>query len=126
MSKTKQLLIIILVVNITLIGAYGFLFYTIKTKSEEASTLLHDLNAQRANKEGLALLRHAVNDTKDDRAKLQSYFVKSSTINTFFDTLESLGKESNTDMKLSSPIEQGNVLAINIGTRGTFEDVYIL
>lgn len=126
MSKTKQLLIIILVINATLIGAYAFLFYSIKTKSEDASTLSQDLNAQRTNEEGLALLRHTVNNTKDDRAKLQSYFVKSSTINTFFDTLESLGKESNTDMKLSSPIEQGNVLAINIGTRGTFEDIYYL
>ena len=75
MNKTKQLLIIMLVINAALIGAYGFLFYSIKIKSEEASTLSHDLNAQHANEEDLALLRHAVNDTKDDRVKLESYFV---------------------------------------------------
>ncbi|MBI5816956.1 MAG: hypothetical protein HZB09_00860 [Candidatus Yonathbacteria bacterium] len=126
MNKTKQLLIIVLVINITLVGVYGFLFYSIKAKSEEASTLSHDLNARHASEESFSLLRHAVNDTKDDRVKLQSYFVRSSTINTFFDTLESLGKESNTDMKLSSPIEQRNILAINVSTRGTFENIYYL
>ena len=126
MNKTKQLLIIVLVINMVLIGAYAFLFYSIKTKSEDVSTLSQKLNAQRMNEEDLTLLRHAVNDTKDDRDKLQSYFVRSSTINTFFDLLESLGKESGTDMKLGSPIERGNVLAIDINARGTFTDIYYL
>lgn len=126
MSKTKQLLIIVLLINAALIGAYAFLFYSIKTKSEEASTLSQNLNAQRMNEEDLTLLRHAVNDMKDDRVKLQSYFIRSSTINTFFDLLESLGKESGTDMKLGSPIERGNVLGIDISARGTFADIYYL
>jgi len=126
MNKTKQLLIIMLVINAALIGAYGFLFYSIKTKSEEASTLSHDLNAQRANEEDLALLRHAVNDMEDDRVKLESYFVKSSTINTFFESIESLGEESGTDMRLSGLVERGNVLGIDVSARGKFEDIYYL
>jgi len=115
-----------LVINMALIGAYSFLFYSIKTKSEEASTLSHDLNAQHANEADLTLLRHTVNDMKDDQIKLQSYFVKSSTINTFFDSLESLGKESNTDMKLSGLVERANVLGIDISAHGTFNDIYYL
>ncbi len=126
MNKIKQLLITILVINLALIGAYGFLFYSIKTKSEEASTLSYDLNAQHANEADLTLLRHTVSDMKDDQVKLQSYFVRSSTINTFFDSLESLGKESNTDMKLSGLIERPNILGIDISTHGTLNDIYYL
>jgi hypothetical protein len=63
---------------------------------------------------------------KDDQIKLQSYFVKSSTINTFFDSLESLGKESNTDMKLSGLVERPNALGIDINARGTLNDIYYL
>lgn len=126
MSKTKQLLIILLVINTALISAYGFLFYSIKTKSEEASTLSHDLSAQHASGEDLALLRHAVNDMKDDRARLESYFVKSSTINTFFESIESLGGESATEMRLSGLVERGNILGIDVNARGKFENIYYL
>lgn len=115
-----------LIINAALIGAYGFLFYSIKTKSEEASTLSYDLNAQRTNEEDLALLRHAVNNMKDDQSKLESYFVKSSTINTFFESIESLGGESATDMRLSGLVERGNVLGIDVSARGKFEDIYYL
>lgn len=114
------------VVNALLISAYAFLFYSIKTKSEDASTLSHNLDTRRKSEEDITLLRHAVNDMKEDREKLDSYYVRSSTINTFFDTLESLGKESKTDMKLSGLVERGNTLGIDVSARGTLDDIYYL
>lgn len=113
-----------IIVSTALFGVYGFLFYRIKTASEETSTLSYELNARQTNEDDLTQLRHAVNDMKEDRMKLQSYFVRSSSINTFFDSLESLGAESNVVVKLGGLIERESLLGIDVGVSGTFEDIY--
>jgi uncharacterized membrane protein len=127
MSKTKQLLVAVIILNIALIGAYGFLFYLIKAKSEDASVLSQSLDIQRANQEQVIMLRHAINESKDDRATLDTYFVKSSNLDVFIKSLESLGEESNTAIRLNAFTEiNKNSLIIDFNANGTYDDIYYL
>ena len=125
MNKTRQLLIGILVIDMALIGAYGFLFYLIKTKSEETSALSRDLGAKQATEDQVSTLRHAVNETKDDRTKLESYFVRSGNIDAFIEFLKSLGKEAAVDITLSGLTEtKGNSLTVDLRAQGTFDNLF--
>lgn len=127
MNKTKQLLITVIILNTALIGAYGFLFYLIKQKSDETSVLYQDIQGQQANQEQLTTLRHELNDTEAERAMLASYSVKSSDLNAFIKSLESLGEESGTDMRLNAFIEtNANSLLVDLSATGTYDDMYYL
>lgn len=126
MSKTQQLLIATIAINVILIGGYVFMFYTIKKNGEEASRLSNELRNQSASEEALATLRHAVNETRTDREKLDSHFVRSDNIKTFIESLESLGKESETNMKFSLTETKENSLAIDLRVTGTLEHVHYL
>lgn len=125
MNKTRQILILVLIIDLAFVGAYGFLFYLIKAKSEEASALSQDLEAKRATEDEISILRHTVNETKDDRAKLESYFVRADNIDAFIEFLKSLGKDAGIDITLSGLTEtKGSSLTIDLRAQGTFENLF--
>jgi|SRR3989344_976398 len=125
MSKGKQFLIFIIIINFVLLGAYGLFFYSIKTASEEASALSYDLEEKRTNKDELSLLQHSLNETKEDREKLNSYFVRSGNIDSFIERIISLGDESGITIMLNGLTETpDNTLTIDLRGSGKFEDLF--
>lgn len=125
MSKGKQILFFMMILDIALLCAYGFFFYSIKTATEEASALSYDLEEKRMNKDELSLLQHSLNETKEDREKLNSYFVRSGDIDPFIEELKSLGEEADTNIALSALTETPeSTLTIDLRGTGTFQNLF--
>jgi len=89
--KSKELLIITLLLNLAAIGWYGFLFWKIKEKNEHISDLSNKIEAEVSAEQAIHDKKALVEDTAALRGKLLSFILGSREAVSFIEFLEKTG-----------------------------------
>lgn len=101
--KSKELLLIAVLLNIAAIGWYGFLFAEIKAKNEHVSELMNQIEAEAGKESTLNSEKALVAETASLREKLASYFVGKDGAVSFFEFLETTGNDVGVHVAIKSP-----------------------
>lgn len=135
-SKTKQILLISVISVIAVSALYVMLFLNIKEKNNNISALVNEVDIILQKEIKLRSVKHIINDTKDDRAKLDSHFVADDEIINFIETIENLGADSDvkvevTDVSVSSAgaeadsqVNISELLNLNFKIEGSFAQMF--
>lgn len=101
-SKTKQILLTIIVLVIAVSIAYAMLFLNIKEKNNNISALSNEIDIVLQKEIKLRSVKHLINDTEQDRVKLDSHFVTDDEVVNFIEKIENLGTDSGTKVEVIS------------------------
>ena len=111
-------------VALNIIGAlvYGSIFYFIGVKEESITVLLTSLRAETKKALEIKNLTGVVQETEDERKKIDSYFLRAKDIVSFIESIESLGKNAGVAVAFESVNvlegDQNAYLAVDLKTEG--------
>ncbi|MSU56239.1 MAG: hypothetical protein EXS51_02955 [Candidatus Taylorbacteria bacterium] len=128
--KSKELLVITLLLNLAAAGWYGFLFYEVKQKNERISNLVNEIEVRSAEENMQGSIKTLVAETEPLREKLSNYFVGKEGAVTFIELLEQAGRDVGASVTIEavSPVELPSVsfaetLRFTIKATGTWSSV---
>lgn len=126
-AAAKRTLLFAIILNLLLGGAYGLLFYLLQKENNEALAISQSIESKKTVEDEAIALRHIVNTTKEDREKLESYFVRSEQIDAFIESLKAIGAEADAAVILQSLTEtKDQSLLIELRVTGTFNNIFYL
>lgn len=101
-SSTKNILVIVIAINICVIAAYGFVFWRIYTDGRNTSDLVNQASLDFQKNEMLRSAKTALAENHDFLSKIDSYFVAPDGVVPFIDRVESLGKQYGIQVSIGS------------------------
>lgn len=105
--KNRQLLVLILLMNVAAIALYGFLFFTVKTKNEHISKLVNEIESGATAEDTQKSTKALAIETAVLREKLKSYLVGKDEAITFFELLERMGSDVGGEVTIHSVTKGG-------------------
>jgi Tfp pilus assembly protein PilO len=132
LSRTKKILIVCILLNVLVFGAYAFLYIDIKSKNVRVSELLTEAENDMQKDASLRAIKTSLNENKEFISQIDSYFVPKNGVPDFIDTLEKLGKESEIALSIGSvSVEEGknkndfkDALHLHVDTIGSWQNIY--
>ncbi len=100
--KTKELLVIALVLNVAVVGGYIFLFIGVKEKNERISVLVNEIEAKVAEENTHSSIRAIVAQTVKQRNQLAKYSIAKEEAVSFIELLERTGREIGVSVNITS------------------------
>ncbi len=102
--SSKKILATVIILNIIVLFVWGFFFSIIKDKNKMTSDLTSELNKQVQQESELKLISNRLNETKEERKKVDSYFIQGNKegVAKFIDVFDKLGKYSGVSVKVTS------------------------
>ncbi len=101
-SHTKKVLFITIALAMTSLLLYGFLFWEIKTKTQDAAKIQEDADKDVKREESLRLAKISLAKNKESIEKIDSYFIARDGVVSFIEELENLGKETGVILSIGS------------------------
>jgi hypothetical protein len=108
-----------------------FFLYSIYDKSASLTLLEENLAAAEQQQNGSVAMKHLLSDTKEERTKLETYFIGKDGIVSFIESVESLGKLVNAKVSVNSiGVDQGNggnmfeYVTMNATAEGNFSNLF--
>jgi hypothetical protein len=126
LNRTYTIFIITLSSAIMAMLVFFFIFRIIKNKNEHSSNVLTTIQSKIDQKDNIALLEKAVNDTKEKEALISSYLVHANLVDEFINFLEREGDLVSVPVEVVSvnaPVSTPNHLVVELKGTGTFEHV---
>ena len=109
--------------------SYVWFFYLVKSTSEKSSALRDSIELANRKETRILSTKNILITTEKERAKLDNYFIEESSVVSFIERLESLGRLSGAKITLTSvdtDKKRKNVLRVDLKASGKFENVYYL
>lgn len=100
--RNRELLVVVLLLNVAALGGYGALFAQVKAKSENTSALLNKIDAETAEANLLASTKTLVADTAALREQFRSFSVSREGVVPFIELLESTGRAVGVSVAITS------------------------
>jgi Tfp pilus assembly protein PilO len=101
-TPTKKILELVIVLNILVFGAYGFLFWNIQNKEAQAGVLATEASQNATKDTALRSIKSSLTQNKGFITQIDTYFIPSDGAVTFINMLETLGKQSGVKMSIDS------------------------
>ena len=123
---TNTIFVAIVIAALCVIGAYGYLFNTIKTIGEQNAALEVETNTLEAQASQVGELKKDLALIQARRPVLVSYFIDASDIVPFLETIEGYGKQTNVKTKFNTFVfkKTPDMLAVSMVADGSFTDLY--
>ena len=121
-QKTGLIFTGVVFLVLLLLGAYGYSFLEMKKTSENAALVSAELNQYLSKKGTINILKTAVKSTKEERKKIDTYFVEWDDMPDFAKEIESLGKISGTELVITGLGVKDNTLLLKISSNGSFKN----
>jgi len=134
-NNVKQLLFIIAIATAIAAVAYVAFFLYIRAKNKNISTLTNEVELIVQKEIRLRSIERLINDTKEERAALDTYFVGADAVVAFIETIEALGRETETAIEIASVSvdnigeseeEIAELLRLSLKTEGTWQNFFHL
>lgn len=131
MKENKKILILLgtaLSITLALGGAYLFLFFTLKNKTEASATLLEKIEELSGRESRIASSVSVLKKESINIEKVSAYFFKETEVVAFAKKIEALGAQSGTTLTIES-LDQGYTektvpfLNLRIKATGTFANI---
>lgn len=132
-SHTKKVFFVAVALAVASLALYGFLFWEIKTKTEEAVKIQEDADKDVKREEGLHLAKVSLAKNKEAIEKIDSYFIARDGVVSFIEELESLGKETGVILSIGSVSAEADpkvkddfkeTLRIRLEASGSWENLF--
>ncbi len=123
-KKTKLFFLTAVVLNILVAGLNVYALSSVKEKSKEVAVLAGEIQAYEQSGKRLKSMRHLVDDTRNEREKIDSLFVSGDGIVGFIERIESLGRRANVSLELKSvdvAKDGEETLSLRFSTEGDWE-----
>lgn len=129
-SKSKEFLLLTILLNLGVFVLFGFLFIQIKSANERTSGLLNEIELQSKEEDVLKSLKSLVQETAPLHAKLDTYFVSPEGVASFIGLLEAVGNRIGADVTITSvekidteKAKDVEVLRVVLNATGSWERV---
>lgn len=117
--------------TVLVLGALGGYFYfhsILKDTAQSTTDAMTEIANEQLSQSNIFALKKTIKETEADRDTLQSYFVKEDEVVVFIESIESLGKKTNTTVQItqaqaSQDPKKPSTLFISLSSSGTFSDV---
>jgi len=121
---TQRIFIMVIIVTFLFAGAYGLVFYSIKSKIKNVSVVVEELEKEREKLNTLDTTKRTLKQTEKLRTKLNTFFVDQSGVVDFIQKMEDLGIYSGAEVTLKNLNEKTtDGLTFSVGIDGTFSEV---
>lgn len=126
----RNLLVIIILLNLLFFGMAGLLAYRINKNIVWASQVLTDLKTESIRETNSKEVKFLLEETEEERARIEDYFVDSASIIAVIEEIESLARRVNVNLTLRSANTNAETpngpktLQIDAKMEGKFGDVY--
>lgn len=138
-QTSKKIFFIVLLFIAGAITVYAMLFLNIKKKNEYSSVITQELKGQSKKDTELRVIEANLNETKNSRDKINSYFVQEGEdgLVYFMDNIASLGRQAGVQLKINSILleetkkGEENIkkvtesMKLNLGVEGDWSDVVL-
>ncbi len=98
-SIIRNILIVVIIVDIAVISVYGFLFYKIKTTIESSGTLVSNLELIQNRDKRFAEIQKTIQNIEERVGQLDSFVLKENNLITFLKLMETIASEQNLELK---------------------------
>ena len=125
-SHTNIIFILSVIMAITTICLFIFLFYVIRNKNEHASAVLVTLEEKIKEKENAVIFSERKLEIENIQHTIDDYFVDPNKIDTFVSYLEDLNKDAGVEISVESieiPPKTKNTISIKLSAEGDFQEV---
>jgi Tfp pilus assembly protein PilO len=132
-GTTKRPLTVLIIVNIFLAVVSVYVFLVIRSNGRAVSSLKNSIQLELDREAKLKTMKEAVDATKDDRAKIDSFFIKKIDLISFIESVESLGKTTGAAVTIKAvnssadPDNQAAIyenLTMNVSVDGSWNQLY--
>ncbi len=114
--KSKELLVVVVVLNVAVLCLYGFLFREIKLKNEHISTLINQIETEGTEESIHTRNKMLVTETATLREKLLEYTIGKDGTVTFIGLLEKSGREVGVEVLIDSVVPKEVVSSKDVET----------
>lgn len=128
-KQTSRLLIVFILADVVLLGAYGYLLSVVNTKNLETADLYTASHQAASGQEKILGLGRILKDTEKDRNKLSEYFVTKTNPVAFIEQIEKIGKNAGVDLVVSTvsdTTKDNGGIQLSFSATGSFSSVYRL
>lgn len=101
-KKTKKTFIFITILVVVIAVVYTMFFTSIKTKNENISLVINDIDISIERETKLKSVKSLIEDIKDDREKLDTYFVDDDEVIDFIENIETLAENMGVGVEVLS------------------------
>jgi len=129
-SKSRQFLLLALVLNGAALVLSGFLFLQVKASSERTSALSNNIELQAKQENTLHSIKTLVAQTASVREQLEAYFISKEGVVSFIELLEGVGQSAGAAVSIQNveetPLDGSDVLEslrVSITAEGSWESV---
>lgn len=124
-------LILSLILSVVLAALYGWLYVDIQSKNAASAQVLAEIQARDGEERRLQSLEMLIEQTEEERVRLDQHFVSSEDITQFLEQVEALGVTSGTSLEIVSvveaelvpPDEEYNAYVVALSAEGPFSAV---
>ncbi len=124
MTTTRKILItlgLLALINLSGVGAYGYILYKIFLERSRTDEALLALSTELKREDNLRRLADAVKKTSAERQKIDSYFVDVKGSARFLEELQSFGRGAGVSIHLNNvDVEAKKTLRVDFSANGSF------
>ena len=102
MSKTLKIIIFLLTLDLIVFGSCFYLFMSINNMDKEVSLRLNQIESEVKKDESLRSIKNLMNDTKEERERINRLFIQPNGTVDFIETVELLGRTSGVKIEVES------------------------
>lgn len=125
--KTKQILGLMIGLNILVFSVCGVVVYTMQNKEKDIQRAVNELAKYSEGQKETSYLKRTLDGLAKERAKLDLYFITNRDIVRFIEQIETLGAEAGAPVKITSvEVESISSLNIDFTSSGTFSQLFHL
>ncbi len=126
-NRTKQILALMIGLNILVFSVCGIAIYTMNGKEKSIQTSVNDLGKYSTGQKETSYLKRTLDDLSEERIKLDLYFITNRDIVRFIEQIETLGLEAKAPVKISNvEVEGVNSLKVDFTSSGSFSEIFYL
>jgi hypothetical protein len=128
-KKTQKLLLILFFANMALLGAYGYLSFSVKEKNKQTTLLYFATRQAESSTEEIRKFERTMKETEIERGKLSSYFVPETNPIAFIEQMEKIAKSTGVDLSIRSVFgdtKNDESVSLDFFATGNFSNLYRL
>src|SRR5690349_18424475 len=123
--NSRHYVLVIFAISAAVVSILGYIFMyrTIITQAKSSSKFLADINAESEKRQHEDELTKIYNNTVEDRTKIAQFFIHEDKIVDFIEKIEQIGRDSATDIDISSINTENSTVSAHIKAGGSWENI---
>lgn len=126
-QKIKRLLTAFILIDLLILGVYGYLFFTVNSKNKEIAALYAVSHKEASDNERIKELLRTLKETEKERNMLSAYFITKTNAVAFIERIEMIGKNADVNVTINSVADgekDKSALQLNFSATGNFPNMY--